>query len=84
MVTGIEDAWVWEAIIFILNYIPNIGSILAAIPPTIMAAIQSGIGWAVVVAVGLFLIEQFVGNFLDPILQGHGNSISPVAILLFV
>lgn len=84
MVTGIEDAWVWAAIIFLLNYIPNIGSILAAIPPTLMAATQSGFAWAVVVAIGLFIIEQFVGNFLDPMLQGHGNSVSPVAMLLFV
>jgi len=84
MVTGIEDAWIWAAVIFVLNYIPSIGSILAAIPPTLMAVSQSGIGWALVVALGLFLIEQFVGNFLDPMLQGHGNSISPVAMLLFV
>lgn len=84
LITGVADAWVWAAIIFLLNYIPNIGSIIAGIPPTLVAATQSGIGWALVVACGLFIIEQFVGNFLDPLLQGYGNSVSPVAMLLFV
>ena len=79
-----SDAWIWAAVIFILNYIPNLGSIVAGIPPTLMAATESGLAWAAFVAAGLFVIEQFVGNFLDPMLQGHGNSVSPVAMLLFV
>ena len=56
---------------FLLNYLPNIGSIIAGIPPTVLAFVQLGFGWGLLAAGGLIVLEQIMGNFLDPRLQGR-------------
>jgi len=81
--TGVDFALAWAILIFLLNYIPNIGSIVGVVPPTIMALIQpdGGLVWAIVVIAGLTLIEQVIGNFLSPRVEGRALAISPVVLL---
>jgi AI-2 transport protein TqsA len=43
---GVDFAVFWGVLFFLLNYLPNIGSILAGIPPTVLAFVQLGFGWA--------------------------------------
>ncbi|MBQ7409437.1 MAG: AI-2E family transporter [Alphaproteobacteria bacterium] len=80
---GLEYASVWAVIIFILNYIPTLGSILACALP-ILYALISGDTWhlALFTAISLIIIETIFGNILDPKLTGKTLNISTLAILI--
>ena len=82
-IIGLEYASVWAFIIFILNYIPTIGSILACVLPIIFALI-SGDTWhlAAFTAISLVALEIVFGNILDPKLTGKTLNISTLAILI--
>lgn len=75
---------VWGIVIFVMNYIPNLGSILAVIPPTLMALAVQGPMTAVLAIGGLFVIEQIIGNYIDPRWQGHRLRLSETLVLLSV
>ena len=80
---GLEYASVWAFIIFILNYIPTLGSILACALP-ILYALISGDTWhlALFTAIALVIVETIFGNILDPKLTGKTLNISTLAILI--
>ena len=81
---GIANASTWGMLAFLLNYIPTIGSILAGIPPVILALVQfyPNIWPAVGAAVGILLINQGLGNIVTPKVMGDKLDLSPVVILL--
>ena len=80
---GLEYASVWAFIIFILNYIPTIGSILACALPIAFALI-SGDTWhlPLFTAIALVSLEIIFGNIVDPKLTGKTLNISTLAILI--
>ncbi len=80
---GLEFASVWAFMIFILNYIPTLGSILACAMPIAYAFI-SGDTWhlPLFTAISLIAIETIFGNILDPKLTGKTLNISTLAILI--
>jgi len=82
-IIGLEYASVWAFIIFILNYIPTIGSILACAMPIAFALI-SGNTWhlPVFTAISLISLEIVFGNIIDPKLTGKTLNISTLAILI--
>jgi predicted PurR-regulated permease PerM len=67
---------------FVLSYIPNIGSIMAAVPPVLLTIIQLGLGQAVGVAVGYLVINTIIGNILEPRLMGRGLGLSTLVVFL--
>jgi len=79
---GIDYPFLWGMLAFLLNYIPNIGSIIAAIPPLILAFIQ--IGPAAVLWTGLtfLFVNMFVGNFLEPKFMGKMLGLSTFVVFL--
>jgi len=81
-IVGVDFAILWGLLAFLLNYIPSVGSILAAIPPVILALIQIGPGAAVVVALGYVVINAIFGNLIEPRLAGHGVGLSPLVVFL--
>lgn len=82
-IIGLEYASVWAFIIFILNYIPTIGSILACAMPIAFALI-SGDTWhtALFTVIALVSLEMILGNIIDPKLTGKTLNISTLAILI--
>ena len=82
-IIGLEYASVWAFIIFILNYIPTIGSILACALPIAFALISSDT-WhlPLFTAISLVFLEILFGNIIDPKLTGHTLNISTLAILI--
>jgi predicted PurR-regulated permease PerM len=78
----IDFAILWGLLAFLLNYIPSIGSILAAIPPVILALIQFGPGAALVVALGYVVINAVFGNIVEPRLAGKGVGLSALVVFL--
>ena len=84
LLLDVDLVLVWVVLTFALNYIPNIGSIIAVIPPSLMAALQHGPLWGLVTLGGLAVVEQIIGNYIDPRMQGRRLQISPVVVLVAV
>ena len=83
---GVEFAFTWGLLAFVLNFVPTLGSIVASIPPVLMALAQFAPSFwpAVGVAAVLFVIQQTLGNFIAPKVYGDRLNLSPVVILLFL
>jgi len=77
---GLDFPLLWGMLAFILNYIPTIGSIIAAVPATLLALIQLGPAEATTTAVGFLAINTVFGNIVEPRLMGYGVGISPLVV----
>jgi len=73
----IEYAMLWGLMAFLLNFIPNIGSLIAAIPPVALALLDYGAGRAVLVAAAIIGVNTMFSNVLEPRLMGRSFGISP-------
>lgn len=80
---GLNHAFVWAILIFILNFIPNIGSIIAVIFPVVMGVLQFG-SFSIVSALFVILtfVQVIVGNFIEPKMMGDQLNISPFVVLI--
>ena len=80
---GVDFAAVWGLLIFLLNFIPTVGSIVATIFPALIALAQSdGYTLFVLVLLGIGALQICIGNILEPRLMGSSFNLSPVVILL--
>ena len=79
---GLDFPVMWGLFAFLLNYVPTIGSILAAVPPVLLAIIQFGIGTATVIAVGYLVINVLVSNIIEPRVLGRELGLSPLVVFL--
>lgn len=78
---GVDFPLIWAGLAFMLNFLPNIGSIIAVIPPTLIAIVQyASLSYGVVTFVGLTAIQLFIGNFLDPRIMGRSLQLSPFVL----
>lgn len=73
---------VWALLAFLLNFVPTIGSMIAGGLAVAFAFVQKDLSTAFAIGAGLFAIEQVMGNFLDPRIQGKQVSVSPLIILI--
>lgn len=72
----------WGLIAFFLNFIPSIGSIIAAIPAVLLALIQLDWKVALWVSLGYILINGVIGNVIEPKYMGKGLGLSPLVVFL--
>ena len=75
---------VWALLTFLLGFIPNLGSVISGILPTLYALATRDLQTAALVGAGLFAIEQVIGNWVDPRVQGRQIAISPVVVLVSI
>jgi AI-2 transport protein TqsA len=80
-IMGVPLAFVWGGLTFLMNFIPSIGALLSSIPPILLALAELGFGEAMLVAVGLIIIETVAANVLEPVLQGDFLELSPFLVL---
>lgn len=80
---GISSPLTWGFLAFILNYIPTVGSIIASIPPIIIALVTFYPNWwpIIGIAFSILAIQQILGSVIGPKLMGENLDISPVMIL---
>lgn len=79
---GLELAFVWGVLNFLLNFIPIIGNIIGIIPASLYAIIQfQSLSMSLIVFVGFAVLQIVISNFIYPTLQGRSLSLSPVAII---
>ncbi len=79
---GLDFAVVWGLLAFLLNYIPSIGSIVAAVPAVLLGFVQGGIGYALLVAIGYVVVNVAIGNFVEPYLLGRTLGLSTLVVFL--
>lgn len=80
---GLDFAEFWALLIFFLNYIPNIGSILATMFPAMLALIQFQTWWPFfAITSGIIAIQFIVGNIIEPKFLGKQLNLSPLIILI--
>ncbi len=79
---GIEYAVLWALIAFLFNYIPNIGSIVAAVPAFLFAWIQADLMTAIWVMVGYVFTNMFIGYIVEPKMMGRGMGLSTLVVFL--
>jgi predicted PurR-regulated permease PerM len=79
---GVDFALLWGLLAFLLNFIPSIGSIIAAVPPVLFALLQLGLGRAIALGAVYLGVNVLVGNFGDPVLIGRQLRLSPIIVLV--
>ncbi len=81
---GVEAALLWALLAFVLNFVPIIGSIVAAVPPVLlaMASPELGVGIGLTLAVGYLLVNNGISNLLEPVLMGRQFGMPALVVLL--
>lgn len=79
---GLDFPLLWAMLAFLLNYVPTIGSIIAAVPAVLLALVQLGPGEATATAIGFAGINVVFGNVIEPRLMGYGVGISPLVVFV--
>lgn len=81
-VQGVDFPILWGLLAFLFNYVPNIGSIIAAIPVILLAFIQLGMGPALLVTLGYVLVNGIIGSVIEPKVMGRGVGLSTLVVFL--
>lgn len=79
---GVDYPLLWGVMAFLLNFIPNIGSVIAAIPVVLLALVQLGIGACAMTALAYLLVNTVVGSILEPRLMGKGLGLSTLVVFI--
>ena len=79
---GLDYPLLWGMLTFALNYVPNIGSIIAAVPAILLAIIQIGIVKAIIIAAGYVAINLVMGNVIEPRFMGRSLGLSTMIVFL--
>ena len=82
LVFGVEYALLWGLIAFLLNYIPNIGSIIAGVPAVLFALVQLGLAGAGWTVLGYLIVNMAVGNVIEPRMMGKEMGLSTLIVFL--
>lgn len=83
IVAGFDFAIFSALLIFVLNFIPNFGSVIATLFPITVGLLQYGISVKVIlVAAGLMITQFFIGNVVEPKITGKSLNLSPIVILI--
>jgi predicted PurR-regulated permease PerM len=81
-VLGVDYPLLWGMLAFLLNFVPNIGSIIAAVPAVLLALIQLGTGLALMTCLGYGVVNIVVGSILEPKFMGRGLGLSTLVVFL--
>jgi len=81
---GLDFPVFWGIVAFLLNYVPNVGSIIAAIPAVLLALIQIGLQAAILTTIGYLVINTVFGTIIEPTWQGRRLGLSTLVVMLSV
>lgn len=79
---NVDFAILWAVFAFLLNFVPNIGSIIAAIPAVLLALIQLGPLNALITAIGYLVINIIIGSIVEPRIMGKSVGLSTLVVFL--
>ncbi|MEJ2334545.1 MAG: AI-2E family transporter [Gemmatimonadales bacterium] len=79
---GVEYPLLWGLLAFVLNYIPTIGSYIAAVPGVLFAYLQLGPGTGLAAAIGYLVVNTLMGNVIEPRVMGRGMGLSTLVVFV--
>ncbi|MDH3743712.1 MAG: AI-2E family transporter [Acidobacteriota bacterium] len=79
---GVDFPLLWGLAAFLLNYIPVLGPVIAAVPAVLVTLVQFGWGRALVLALGYLVVKVLVGDLLEPHLMGRRFGLSTTVVLV--
>jgi len=79
---GVDFPLLWGALAFLLNFIPTIGSIIAALPPLLLSLVQLGPWYALGVMILFLAVNMIIGNILEPALTGRRLGLSTLVVFI--
>lgn len=82
LILGVDYPVLWGLLAFFFNFVPNIGSIIAAVPPVMLALLQLGMRESVLVAIGYLVVNMVVGNVMEPRVMGKGLGLSTLVVFV--
>ena len=81
-ILGVDSPVLWGFLAFLLHYVPNVGSLIAAIPAVILALVQLGLGSAALAAAGYLAVSFILGNMVEPRLMGRRLGLSTLVVFV--
>lgn len=81
-ILGVDYPILWGLMAFLFNFVPNIGSIIAAVPAVLLALIQLGPDSALYTALGYVVVNIIMGNVIEPRFMGKGVGLSTLVVFL--
>lgn len=81
-ILGVDFPILWGFLAFLLNYVPNVGSTVAAVPAVLLAFIQLGIGSAVMATAGYMTVNFVLDNVIETRLMGRKLGLSTLVVFL--
>ena len=81
-IIGVDFAILWALLAFFLNFVPNIGSIIAAVPAVLITLLQLNFTSALWVAIGYVVINFLIGSVIEPRVAGRHLGLSPLIVFL--
>lgn len=81
-VLDVPHFMLWAVLAFLLNFIPNIGSIIAAVPAVLIAFVDQGLATAGLAGLGFILVNTVMGNMIEPRFMGRGLGLSTLVVFL--
>ena len=82
IIIGVDYPLLWALIAALMNYIPNIGSIIAAAPAVLFALVQLGLSGAIWTLASFMVVNNVLGNFIEPRIMGKGLGLSTLVVFL--
>ncbi|MGR0279604.1 AI-2E family transporter [Marinomonas dokdonensis] len=79
---GVDFPVLWGVCAFLLNFVPNIGSFIAAVPAIMLAFVQLGALSAGLTGIGFFVVNLIIGNVIEPRYMGRGLGLSTLVVFL--
>jgi AI-2 transport protein TqsA len=79
---GVDFPILWGFLAFLLNYVPSLGVVIAAVPAVLLTLIQYGPGQAVLAAGGYIAVNFIIGTIVEPKLVGRGVGLSTLVVFL--
>jgi len=81
-VLGVDYPLLWGLVAFLFNYVPNIGSIIAALPAVLLALVQLGVDAALYAGLGYVAVNIIMGNVIEPRFMGKGVGLSTLIVFV--
>jgi predicted PurR-regulated permease PerM len=81
-VLDVDYPLLWGLLAFLFNFVPNIGSIIAAIPAVLLALVQFGPGTAIAAGAGYLAVNIVMGNVIEPRFMGKGVGLSTLVVFI--
>jgi len=81
-IVGLDFAMLWGVLAFLLNYVPNIGSIIAAVPAVLLALVALDWSGVLLVIAGFVAVNMAFGNIVEPRMMGKGLGLSTLVVFL--